>query len=311
MGRIAFLFPGQGSQSVGMGRDLFACDDEIATLFQEADAVLGFSLSELMFSGPEEILRLTENAQPALVLAGLAAFRLVLLKSPVRPDYVAGHSLGEYAAIAAGGGISAVDAIRLVRLRGEAMRAAVPPGEGGMAAILNLEPAEVERVCRVASEQTQGVCAPANYNTSAQIVISGHLSAVERAMELAKALKARCIPLAVSAPFHCSLMAKAAATMADVLANQTILDLQTPLVTNVTALETISGTAIKAGLVEQITAPVQWEASMRRLIALGVDSFVELGSGQVLAGMLKRIDKTVRAISINGPEDLGKLDALV
>ncbi|MBF0628458.1 MAG: ACP S-malonyltransferase [Magnetococcales bacterium] len=310
MGKIAFLFPGQGSQAVGMGREWYGVDDAITALFDQADERLGFSLRALMSDGPEETLRQTENAQPALVLTGLAACQWVRTRTGLKPDYVAGHSLGEYAAIAAAGGFSALDAIGLVRKRGEAMRSALPSGEGGMAAILNLDPLEVERVCREAAAETGGVCTPANYNTSAQLVISGHLVAVERAMALAKAVKARCIPLPVSAPFHCSLMIKAAEIMAAVLAEQPIQDLECPLIANVTADEIRAGGAIRHSLVEQITAPVRWEASMRRLLALGVETFVELGTGQVLAGMMKRIDKNARVVTINTPADLEKLTAL-
>ncbi|MBF0165420.1 MAG: ACP S-malonyltransferase [Magnetococcales bacterium] len=307
MGKIAFLFPGQGSQSVGMGRELHDADPAIAALFAEANATLGFDLTDLMFNGPDETLRLTENAQPALVLTGLAVHHLVTEKTRLRADYVAGHSLGEYAAIAAAGGFSAMDAVRLVRKRGEAMRSALPAGVGGMAAVLNMAPADVEKICQQAAAETDLFCAPANYNTATQLVISGHVAAVQRAVELVKATKAKALPVPVSAAFHTPLMAKAAATMADVLAEQPIRDLAIPLIANVTADALTQGNEVKENLIEQITDPVRWEASMLRLLALGVDTFVELGSGQVLAGMMKRIHKEARILTINTPTDLEKL----
>ena len=308
MGKIAFLFPGQGAQSVGMGQSLAASDRVIADLFTMADQVVGFSLSTLMFQGPESTLTLTENTQPALVVTALAAYHLLTTRTTLRPDYVAGHSLGEYAAIAAAGGFSAAEAVRLVHLRGQAMQQAVPVGEGGMAVLLNISAQDVTELCQEAATTTDGVCLPANFNTPQQIVISGHKRSVEQAVALAKGRGAkRCIMLAVSAPFHSPLMQPAAAVMADALAKTTIQDLSPPLIANVTAQEVTLGATVRQLLVQQVTGTVQWEASMRRLIALGVDTFIELGSGKVLTGMVKRIDESVQAFAVNGPEDIEKL----
>ncbi|MBF0358142.1 MAG: ACP S-malonyltransferase [Magnetococcales bacterium] len=309
MGKSAFLFPGQGAQSVGMGKALADFGGSSSELFKSVDQVVGFALTDLMFNGPIDTLTLTENTQPALVTTALAAFLMVTEQTSFKPDYVAGHSLGEYAAISAAGGFSPEEAVRLVRVRGEAMRGAVAPGEGSMAAMLNMDIKAVEDVCRDAAAMSGGVCVPANYNTSAQIVISGHKNAVDQALLLAKERGAkRCIPLQVSAPFHSPLMAPAAEIMAAELAKTEISDLATPLIANVTAQPTSSASEVRSQLVEQVTGAVRWEESMLRLLELGVDTFVELGSGKVLSGMMKRIDKSARTITINGPDDLEKLN---
>lgn len=310
MGKTAFLFPGQGAQSVGMGKALVDCGGSIAELFTTADEVVGHSLSDLMFNGPEDRLTLTEFTQPALVTTALAALRMVTQRSDLQPDYVAGHSLGEYAAVSAAGGFSAQEAIRLVHLRGRAMQEALAPGEGAMAAMLNMDVELVLEVCRDAAAQTDGICGAANYNTAAQIVISGHKRAVDCALALAKERGAkRCIPLAVSAPFHSPLMAPAGQKMAEALAKVRIADLSVPLIANVTARENSAGDVVRKQLVEQVTGAVRWQESIQRLLELGVDTFVEIGTGKVLTGMMKRIDRQARAITINGPDDLAKITA--
>lgn len=310
MGKIAFVFPGQGAQAVGMGRQLFQTAPEIAALFDEADRVLGFSLSNLMFEGPEERLVLTEYTQPALVTTAMAAYRLVTARTGVRPDYVAGHSLGEYAAICAAGGFSFADAVRLVRLRGQAMQEAVPVGVGGMAAMIGMENDAVEALCRQAAGERGEVCVAANFNAPGQVVISGHKGAVERVVELAKAQGKRGMLLPVSAPFHCPLMQPAAERMAQALAETTLSDLAVPVVANVTAVPVTRGGEVRELLVRQVTGAVRWEASIRHLRELGVDTFIELGTGKVLSGIIKRIDKEARTLAVNSADDLVALSSL-
>jgi len=306
MVKTAFIFPGQGSQYAGMGRELAAAFPGARAVFEEVDAVLGFALSRLAFEGPAETLQLTANTQPAILSVSVAV-AAVLCEKGVRPDFVAGHSLGEYSALVAAGALRLADAARLVRKRGEYMQEAVPAGEGAMAAILGLEAAEVEAVCRAAAQGE--VVSPANLNSPAQVVIAGHASAVARAMELAKQQGARrAILLNVSAPFHCALMKPAAERLGDDLDRTPIANPAVPLVNNADAEVVTTGAAVRQGLKRQVTAPVQWEESMRRLRAEGVGLFIEAGPGRVLSGLLRQIDPTAHCLRV---EDLATLRGVV
>jgi len=304
----ALVFPGQGSQTVGMGKALAEAFPAASEVFARVDAALGQSLSKLIFEGPEAELTLTANAQPALMATSLAAFRA--LESEAGLDiardaaFVAGHSLGEYSALCAAGALTLEDAARLLRIRGDAMQRAVPVGVGAMAAILGLD---LEAVSAIAAEAAKagGVCQAANDNGGGQVVISGEKSAVERAMELAKAKGARrALLLPVSAPFHCALMQPAAATMAAALAQTKILAPKVPLVANVSASQLVDPDAIRASLVAQVTGAVRWRESVQFMAARGVTRFVELGAGKVLAGLVKRIVDGAEALSVGTPVDV-------
>ncbi|OWV88586.1 ACP S-malonyltransferase [Rhizobium sp. R635] len=303
---IAFTFPGQGSQAVGMGKDLAENFAEARAVFEEVDEALGEKLSDVMFNGPEDTLTLTANAQPALMAVSIAVIRVLEakgldLKSKVA--YVAGHSLGEYSALCAAGTFSLADTARLLRIRGNAMQAAVPVGVGAMAAIIGLEHADVVAVCEEAA--AIGACQIANDNGGGQIVISGEKAAVEKAAGLAtdKGAK-RAILLPVSAPFHSALMAPAADAMREALAKVAKSDPVVPLIANVRAAPVKNADEIAGLLVEQVTGQVRWRETVEWFAANGVTTLYELGSGKVLTGLARRIDKTINGVSVNGPSDI-------
>ncbi|MEO8188698.1 MAG: ACP S-malonyltransferase [Acidobacteriota bacterium] len=293
---LALLFPGQGSQSVGMGKALYEASEAARRVFAEADSALGFELSALCFEGPEEELRSTINTQPAILTHSIAALRELESASPQRLSdvaFAAGHSLGEYSALVAAGTLSFADALRLVRERGRFMQEAVPPGVGSMAAILGLSAEDVEASC---AEAAQGqIVAPANFNSPEQTVIAGHSAAVGRACLACTALGAkRAIPLAVSAPFHCALMAPARERLEPLLRDAAMADARIPVVTNVDARPVVNAGELRDALGRQIDGPVRWVETVRRLAADGVDRVLEIGPGTVLSGLVKRIDRSIR-----------------
>ncbi|MGH9628100.1 MAG: ACP S-malonyltransferase [Bryobacteraceae bacterium] len=305
MGKLAFLFPGQGSQFPGMGKSLAAEYPEARQVFEEADNVLAFPLSRLCFEGPDADLKLTENTQPALLAVSIAAFRL-LEKNGYRPDYVAGHSLGEYSALVAAGCLSFPDALQLVRKRGRYMQQAVPAGVGAMAALLKLPEDKLEEVLAQAARGE--VVTAANFNSQDQVVIAGHTGAVNRAVELAKTAGARrAVLLSVSAPFHCPLMKPAQQRMSDELNTALFRDLQVPLINNWRAKEIRTAADARAGLIEQIPNPVLWTQSIRCLVSRGVTSCIEVGPGSVLTGLLRSIDSGVQGLKFGEAADLQKL----
>jgi [acyl-carrier-protein] S-malonyltransferase len=301
---IAFLFPGQGSQSVGMGKELFDYHAVARRTFEEADEVLGYKLSQLCFEGPEEKLKLTEITQPAILTASVAALRVLRAKG-LRPDYVAGHSLGEYSAHVAAGTLKFADALRTVRNRGKYMQAAVPVGVGAMAAILGMP---LDEVNEVSSDAAQGeICQAANINSPEQIVISGHAGAVGRAVQLAHKRGAKkAVSLPVSAPFHCALMQPAQDRLANDLSALSFQEPHCPVVCNVDAAPVIEPAAARAALIRQVTGSVKWEPSVRLLIEHGVRVFVEVGPGKVLWGLMRQIDRSTKCLTVGDEETLQK-----
>jgi [acyl-carrier-protein] S-malonyltransferase len=306
---LAFLFPGQGSQKVGMGRALAEAFPEARAVYDEADAALGLSLSRLCFEGPAEELTLTAHAQPAILATSVAALRVLERQTGWRPDFVAGHSLGEYTALVAAGTLALADAVRVVHLRGKFMQEAVPPGVGAMAAIVGLDAVQVGAACEAARAEG-GLVSPANLNGGGQVVIAGEAAAVARASALCKDRGARkALPLAVSAPFHCALMQPAADRLAAVLAEVPFQRPAMPVVTNVEADPCQDAATLRRLLVAQVTAPVRWEESVQRLVALGVRQAVELGAGTVLAGLCKRITAELGVRSAGDPESIAAVTA--
>lgn len=299
----ALLFPGQGSQRVGMGAQLARVYPAAQEIFDQADAILGLPLARLMFEGPEAELTLTCNAQPAILVNSYAVFQVLRAERELCFAAAAGHSLGEWTALVATGALDFPDAVRLVRLRGEAMQEAVPPGIGAMAALLGLDALAVDLICAEVAEDQ--IVAVANHNGAGQIVIAGHAAAVERATVLAKARGARrAVPLPVSAPFHCALMAPAAERLSAALADVRFRDPSVPVISNVDAEAHSDAAVLKELLIRQVTAPVRWEASVRRLADTGVTRAYELGAGSVLTGLVKRIAPSIQVSTIGEPHEM-------
>ncbi len=304
-GELALFFPGQGSQAVGMGQALAQAFPAARRVFDEADEALGEHLSRLCFEGPEADLQLTANTQPAILTTSIAALRVLEAETDLRPAVCLGHSLGEFSALVAAGALTFADAVRLVRLRGRAMQEAVPAGQGAMAAVIGLDAATLEALCE---EQAQGqVLAPANENGGGQIVVAGHAEAVARLVAAAKAHKARAIPLKVSAPFHCALMAPAAERLARALESIEIRPLRVPVVANVDAEPNRDAARVKDLLVRQVTGRVRWEASVRKVLHMGVRRGIEVGHGRVLAGLVRRIARELAVTPFGSPAHLDVL----
>ena len=303
MAKTAYIFPGQGSQCVGMGKDLFDNYTVSREVFEEANDALGFSLSEMCFSGTAEDLALTANTQPAILTTSIAAFRAMESENYPLPDFVAGHSLGEYSALVVAGALSFSDAVKTVRKRGIYMQEAVPVGTGAMAAILGLPLETVEIACAEAAEGE--VCSPANINSPAQIVIAGNVEAIDRAIEILKQRGAkRAIKLNVSAPFHCDLMFPAQERLAKDLQEIQFQDLKFPIIENVSAEANTKGERVQKALTEQVSKPVLWAQSVENLINENVETYIEVGAGKILSGLVRQINRDVRCLNVENAESL-------
>jgi [acyl-carrier-protein] S-malonyltransferase len=304
----AFLFPGQGSQKVGMGRALCEAFPAAKAIFAEADDALGFSLSRLCFEGPEADLTLTAHAQPAILTTSVAALQVLRQETNLTADLAAGHSLGEFSALVAAGALRFADAVKVVHLRGKFMQEAVPAGTGGMAAVLGLGAAEIAAACAEVAAELGQIVSPANLNGGGQVVIAGAKAAVDRAAEVLKQKGAkRVLPLSVSAPFHCALMQPAAERLGEVLARIEVVAPQIPVITNVEATPNQDPARIRALLVQQVTAPVRWEESITKMAAMGVTSALEVGAGNVLAGLVKRIAPSIEVRGAGDPDAIRSL----
>jgi len=301
----AFIFPGQGSQYVGMGKELFENFSVAKRVFEEADDALHFSVSSLCFKGPEDALKLTENTQPAILTTSVGALRVLEAEKGMTPQFTAGHSLAEYSALVASGALSFPEAVKTVRLRGKFMQEAVPVGEGAMAAVLGMEREQIEEICEACSSGE--VLAPANFNCPGQIVIAGHSKAVERAIERIKQGGKKAVLLPVSAPFHSALMKPAGERLEKALEEISVRDLKIPVVTNVEAEVNHSKDRVKGLLVAQVSSPVRWEESMRKIIDKGVEQVLEIGPGKILSGLMKRIDHRIETKNLEDLQTLNKI----
>ncbi len=305
MKAVAFIFPGQGSQHVGMGKEFYENFSVAKQVFEEADDSLRFSISELCFKGPEESLKLTENTQPAMLTASIAALRVLETEKGMTPQLAAGHSLGEYSALVASGALTFSETVKIVRLRGRFMQEAVPVGKGAMAALLGMEREQVEELCEEVSSGE--VLTPANFNCPGQIVIAGHSKAVERAIERVKQEGKKAVLLPVSAPFHSPLMKPAGERLEKALEEISVNDLKVSVVTNVEAEVNTLKEKVKGLLVAQVSNPVRWEESMRKMIEKGIEKVVEIGPGKVLSGLMKRIDSRIETKNLEDLQTLKKI----